>query len=160
MRKEEHIFTRAKLLVGVSIINLWQFWPTWPNSANFKKNFWVKSIALSSTLKIWKSKKHCKNCKCCPVSLFIARSLGNGRSPSRSIIRGRSVDFYTLFVEPDRQIVLIIMTISVEMVYEKKHSNNGFKTFISQDFQTILSIFLTHQTTRFPTISVEQQIEK
>ena len=95
------------------------------------------------------------------MSLFIARSLGNGRSPSRSIIRGRSVDFYTLFVEPDRQIVLIIMAISVEMVYDKKkHSNNGFKTFISQDFQTILSIFLTHQTTRFPTISVEQQIEK
>ena len=33
---------------------------------------------------------------------------------------GRSVDFYTLFVELDRQIVLIIMAISVEMVYEKK----------------------------------------
>ena len=32
---------------------------------------------------------------------------------------GRSVDFYTSFVEPDRQIVLIIMTISVEIAYEK-----------------------------------------
>ena len=103
--------------------------------------------------------KHHNNCECCSVSLFIARSLWNGRSPSRSFIRGRSVDFYTLFVEPDRQIVLIIMTISVEMVYEKKHSNNGFKTFTSQEFQPILSIFLTHQTTRFPTIIVEQQIE-
>ena len=85
----------------------------------------------------WISKKHCKNRECCPVSNFIARSLWNGRSPSRSFIRGRSVDFYTPFVEPDRQIVLIIMTISVEIAYKKKQSNNGFKTFISQDFQPI-----------------------
>ena len=28
-------------------------------------------------------------------------------------------DFYTLFVEPDIQIVLIIMTISVEIAYKK-----------------------------------------
>ena len=53
------------------------------------------------------------------MSLFIARSLLNCRYPSRSFIVGRSVDFYTLFVEPDRQIVLIIMTISVEVAYEK-----------------------------------------
>ena len=64
-------------------------------------------------------KKHGKNYEYCPVSNFIARSLWNGRSPSLSFIRGRSVDFYTPFVEPDRQIVLIIMTISVEIAYKK-----------------------------------------
>ena len=101
------------------------------------KFYWVKSIAPSSTLKIGKSKKNIARI----ANAVQCHSLLPGHYETADLppvpLSERYVDFYTLFVEPDRQIVLIIMTISVEIAYKKKQSNNGFKTFISQDFQPI-----------------------
>ena len=115
MRKEEHIFTRAKLLHYklMAILTNFEF------PRQIIKFYWVKCIATSSTLKIGKSKKTITRI----ASAVHCHSLLPGHYVTADLppvpLSERYVDFYTLFVEPDRQIVLIIMTISVEIVYKK-----------------------------------------